>query len=224
MSRWPLWRVLVSIEAWLLIVAALHRYSPIHNELIVPLLLGIVPGVVLVAMWGLARAATGETASAEQRASWVELSIASVTVVAATGWIAQWALEAWEDLRRIDEVLGEATIIIDVSLTGLSAAACLAALALDWLLATAHEQLRTAMAWLRRTHIVVTAALVLALFGSAWLFVQWPDATSSESPALFHRARAALYVYQFAKATVFPAQAFFAALAVVVVTLDSRST
>ena len=78
------------------------------------------------------------------------------------------------------------------------------------------------MTGVRRTHAVVTAIYVVALFGSAWLFTHWPDASAAESGTLFQRARVALFVYEFTKATVFPVQAFFAALAVAVVALDSR--
>jgi hypothetical protein len=221
-TRWPLWRLLIVIEAWLLLVAVIHRYRAIHEDFIVPLLMAFVPGVVIVAIWGLARAAVGD-APADHRASWWEIAIAIVAMAAAIGWSVEWAIQAREDLRRIDEAFGRATIIIDVSLTGLSAAACLAALAIDWILSTAHEQLRNTMTWLRRAHLGVTAVYALALFGSAWLFTQWPDTPAGEGGAMFQRARLALYVYEFAKATVFPVQAFFAAAAVAVVALDSRS-
>jgi hypothetical protein len=70
---------------------------------------------------------------------------------------------------------------------------------------------------------VVTVVHVVALFGSALMLTQWPEASSVDQTQQFFRARAALHVYEFAKATVFPVQAFFAAMAVAVVTLDSRS-
>jgi hypothetical protein len=221
-TRWPLWRVLAWIEAWLVLVAAFHHSRPIHEDVIVPLLFGIVPAIAFVACWGLARAAVGHHADPEQRATWLEVAIATLAEAGAVVWIGQWALEARDNLRRMNEMIGQATIIIDVSLTGLSAAACIAALSLDWILSTAHEPLRAAMAWLRRAHLVVTAAYVLALFGSTWLFMHWPDASGADTDALFSRARIALYVYEYARATVFPVQAFFAAMAVLIVTADSR--
>lgn len=222
MTRWPLWRLLVCIEAWLLSVAAFHRYRPIHEDVIVPLLIGVVPSIALVGLWGLARAAAGERASGEERATVIELIVAATSVAAALVWIVQWTMGAREELERFDEAVGQATIIIDVSLTGLSAAACLAALALDWILSTAHGQLRRAMAWLRRTHVLVTVVYVVALFGSAWLFTHWPDTPGLERSAALFRARAALYVFELAKATAFPVQALFAAMAVVVGAMDSR--
>ena len=223
MARWPLWRLLIATEAWLLAVAAYHRWRPIHDDFIVPLMIAVVPGLVLVAMWALAKAATEQSASGEEQATIIELLVASISVVASASWTVQWAMEAYADLRRINEMLGAATIIIDISLTGLSAAACFAALALDWLLATAHEQLRATMTWLRRTHLVATLVLIAALFGSAWLFMQLPD-TATPDATTFERARLALHVYEYAKATVFPLQAFFAAMAVAVVAADSRTS
>lgn len=223
MTRWPVWRLLVWIEVWLLGVAAVHRYDPIHDAFVVPLMIAFVPAAAMVALWGLARAAVGDTADADRRANRLEVSIAAICVVATAWWFVEWSLQARDNLRRFDEMFGQVTIIIDVSLTGLSAAACLAALALDWILATAHEQLRQAMMWLRRTHVIVTIVYVTALFGSAWLFTHWPDTPGTETSRMFYRARLALSVYEFTKATVFPLQAFFAALAVWVVTLDSRS-
>lgn len=222
MTRWPLWRLLVWIEVWLLAVAAVHRYRSIHDAFVVPLLIAFVPAAAMVALRALARAAVGHATDEDQRAHAVEILIAAVGIFATVWWFTEWAFQARDDLRRFDEMFGQATIIIDVSLTGLSAAACLAALALDGILATAHEQLRQAMVWLRRTHVVVTGLYVVALFGSAWLFTHWPDTPGTESSELFDRARAALYVYEFTKATVFPLQAFFAAMAVAVVAMDSR--
>jgi hypothetical protein len=219
-TRWPLWRLLVWIEVWLLIVAAFHRSRPIHAAFVVPLLLAFVPAAAMVGFWALARAAVGDKADAERRANWLEVAIAVVCVAACSWWIVEWALEARADLRRFDEMFGQVTIIIDVSLTGLSAAACLAALAIDFILATAHEPLRQAMSWLRRTHVIVTVVYMAALFGSAWLFTQWPDTPGAETSRLFSRARTALFVYEFTKATVFPVQALFAASALAVVTLD----
>jgi hypothetical protein len=221
-SRWPLWRLLVWIEAWLLAIAAMHRYRPLHQEFLAPLLVAVIPACGAVAVWSIARRASRRPAGLEQRASRLEALIASATVIATAFWIVEWAIEAREDLNQFDAMLGRATVIIDVSLTGLSAAACLAALALDWILSTAHETLRNAMTWLRRTHVLATVIYVVVLFGAAWLFLQWPDTPGHESAEAVRRARTALYVYEFAKATVFPAQAFFAALAVVVVVLDSR--
>jgi hypothetical protein len=100
--------------------------------------------------------------------------------------------------------------------------ACFAALTLDWFLATAHQPLRETMHWLRRTHIIVTSVHVAALVGSAWVFANWPG-MSDGSATLFQRARIALHGYEYAKATIFPVQAVFAALAVLVVALDSRT-
>ena len=224
MTRWPIWRLLIAIELWLLTVAAYHAYRPIHDEFLIPLLIAVIPGGVLVGMWALSRGATALRPSGDERAAWVELLVAAVTVIASAGWVVKWTLEAYADLQRIDAVLGQATIIIDVSLTWLSIGACLAALALDGVLATAHEQLREAMNWLRRAHLIVTIVQVTALFGSAWLFTQLPDTGTADNASFFERARVALHVYEYSKATVFPVQAFFAAMAVAVVAADSRTT
>jgi hypothetical protein len=78
------------------------------------------------------------------------------------------------------------------------------------------------MHWLRRTHIAVTIVHVMALIGSAWVFTNWP-AMAEGNTAGFQRARIALHVYEYARATIFPVQAVFAALAVLVVALDSRT-
>lgn len=223
MTRLPLWRVLVWVEAWLLLVAAFHHSRPIHEDVIVPLLFGIVPGLAFVAYWGLARAAVGHRADPERRATWLEVSIATLATSGAVFWIGQWALEAGDNLRRMHQMIGQATIIIDVSLTGLSAAACIAALALDWILSTGHEPLRPERTWLRRAHLAVTAVYVLVLVGSTWLFMQWPEGSSADTSAPFSRARFALSVYELARATVFPVQTFFAATAVLFATLDSRA-
>jgi hypothetical protein len=222
MSSWPLWRLLVWIEGWLLAVAALHLSRPIHEAFVVPLLIAVVPGAALVVMRSLARAATDQPPIDQRPAGVLELAIGVLGVGVATWWAAQWAFEARDDLRRIDAMLGQATIIVDVSLTGLSMVACVAALTLDWFLATAHQPLRETMHWLRRTHIAVTVVHVLALMGSAWAFTNGPG-MSDDSLAAFQRARSALHVYEYLKATIFPVQAVFAALAVMVVALDSRT-
>ena len=222
MSSWPLWRLLVWIEVWLLGVTAVHRYRPVHEAFVVPLLFALIPGAALVIIRSLARAATDQTTIEQRPARVVELAAAVLAVATAAWWTAQWALEARDDLRRVDAMLGQATIIVDVSLTGLSMVACFAALTLDWFLATAHTPLRETMHWLRRTHIGVTVIHVVALIGSAWVFTNWP-AMSAEDAAGFQRARIALHVYEYAKATIFPVQAVFAALAVLVVALDSRT-
>jgi hypothetical protein len=221
MTRWPLWRLLVWVEAWLMLVAAFHRSRPIHEDFVVPLLFGVVPGIVIVAFWGLARAAAGHSPAPNQRASWLEVALTVVASLGTVFWVGEWTGEVRADVRRLEEMVGQATIIIDISLTGLSAAACIAALALDWVLSTAHEQLRATMTWLRRTHLLVTGVYVVALFGSAWVFTHWPDPSGPDA-ALLDRARFALDVYQFAKGTAFPVQALFAALALWVVTVDSR--
>jgi hypothetical protein len=216
-TRWPFWRLLVWIEVWLLAVAAFHAYRPIHDAFVVPLLIAIVPAGVVIAMWGLSRGATGQKPTGRERASWTELAVAMTAVVAGLGWVVNWTLQARADLERLDAMLGQATIIIDVSLTGLSLGACFAALTLDSLLATAHDHLRGAMRWLRRTHVIVTAVHVAALLGSAWLFIQVPDTGTAENIGYFARARIALHVYEYSKATIFPVQASFAALAIAMV-------
>jgi hypothetical protein len=222
MSGWPLWRLLVWIETWLLGVTAFHHYRPIHGEFVVPLLIAVIPGGVLVVIRSLARAATEQTATDERPANLLELAIGVTAVAAAAWWTLQQTLVARDDLRGIDAMLGQATIIVDVSLTGLSMVACFAALTLDWFVATAHEQLRGTMQWLRRTHILVTICHVAALIGSAWAFTNWPETTEGDA-ALFQRARMTLHVHEYAKATILPVQACFAALAVIVVALDSRT-
>ena len=221
MTKWPIWRLLVSTEIWLLAVAAFHIYRPIHQEFLVPLLIGIIPAAVIVAMWGLSRGATQLKPSGDERATWIELLVAAIAAMAAAGWVLRWTLQAREDLQRIDAALGHATVIIDVSLTWLSIGACFAALTLDGLLAAAHERLRVAMHWLRRTHVVVTIVHVGALFGSAWIFTQVPDTGTTENVAFFERARIALHVYEYCRATVFPVQVFFAAMTVALVTADN---
>ncbi len=222
MSSWPLWRLLVWIEAWLLAVTAIHQYWPFHDAFVVPLLIAVIPGAALVIIRSFARAATDQTTTDQHPARVVELAIGALAVGASAWWTALWTLEARDELRRVDAVLGQAAIIVDVSLTGLSMVACFAALTLDWFLATAHQPFRETMHWLRRTHIAVTVAHVMALIGSAWAFTSWPE-MSADNSALFQRARIALHVYEYAKATLFPVQAVFAALAVLVVALDSRT-
>ena len=209
------------MELWLLAVAAVHRARPIHDAFVVPLLIAVVPGAALAAMWALSRGATSDRPSGRERAHSVELLVCAIAAIAAAGWVVLWAREALEDARRLDAALGNATIIVDVSLTGFSLAACLAALALDTFLAAAHEQLRAAMRWLRRTHIVVTVLHVGALFASAWVFTQMPDPGTADNAAYFTRARVALHVYEFCQATVFPVQAFFAAMSVALLTADN---
>lgn len=221
MSSWPLWRLLIWIEAWLLSVTTLHLYRPIHDAFVVPMLIALVPGAALVFIRSLARAATDQKAIDRRPAHVVELAIALVAVGFTVWWAVQWALDARSELRRVDALLGEAAVIVDLSLTGLSMVACAAALTLDWFLATAHQPFRDTMHWLRRSHIVVTIAHVTALIGAAWVFGSAPE-MSEESVTLFRRARTALHVFEYAKATIVPLQAFFAALAVFIVALDSR--
>jgi hypothetical protein len=221
-----LWRLLVWIEAWLLAVTALHFYKPIHVEFWIPLLIAVGPGVILVAMWALAKAATGASALPSVRAYPWEVLLAVTAVAAAGVWTVRWALEARDDLRTIDEMLGQATIIVDVSVTWLSAVACFAALTIDWLLSVARGAYGQALAQLRRTHVVVSICHIGALFGAAWLFTQWPEGTGASggtaSAALLDRARSALHVYEYARATMLPVQSLFAAFAVFLATLNSR--
>ena len=80
------------------------------------------------------------------------------------------------------------------------------------------------MTWLRRTHVLVTLLHIGALFGSAWLLVALARSRPGISPRLFQQARAALHVYEFSRVTVLPVQACFAAVAVAVAALDSRSS
>ena len=227
MARWPLWRLLIRIEAWLLAVAALHLYKPIHTEFWIPMVIAVGPGAVVVAMWALAKGATGESPRNARARVW-EVLLATVTLLAAAAWTVRWALEARDDLRMIDEMLGQATIIVDVSVTWLSAVACFAAITLDWLLAAARGAYGPVMTRLRRMHVVVTICHVAALFGAAWLFTQWPEGATvggaPQSAVLLERARAALHVYEYARATVFPVQSFFAALAVLLAALNSRTS
>jgi hypothetical protein len=220
-TRWPLWRLVVRLELWLLAVAGLHAYRPIHDEFVVPLLIAIVPAAAIVALWALTRGATPDRPSGRERASVIEMLIAAVAAIAAAGWVLRWTLQAHEDVQRLDAMLGQATIIIDVSLTGLSLAACLAALALDGLLAATHAGLREVLRWLRRTHLVVTIAHVGALFGAAWMLTNVPDTGTADNAAWFDRARLALHVYEYCKATVFPVQALFAALALALTAADN---
>ena len=222
MTRWPLWRLLVWVEAWLLAIGGLHRYHAIHDALIVPLLIAVIPGVAVVGLWALARAAVNQGTAPDQRATWFEVSLAVVSLAASLGWTVEWAIDARQRLARFDQMVGQTTVIVDVSLTGLSAAACLAALALDWILATAHESLRLTMLWVRRTHVVVTLLYVAALFGSSWMMTRWPETAVTDASQALDRVRATIYVYDFAKATVFPVQAVFAAAALAVVAFDSR--
>jgi hypothetical protein len=76
---------------------------------------------------------------------------------------------------------------------------------------------------LRRIHVLVTVLHLAALFGSAWMFTRVPDPGAAADAADFGRARFALHVYEYCRATVFPVQAFFASLAVALVAADSRS-
>jgi hypothetical protein len=221
LARWPIWRLLIAIEPWLLTVAVVHRYRPIHEQFLIPLLVAVIPAGVVVAMWALSRRATDRKPAGNERASLIELLIAATAAIAAAGWIVTWAIEAHADLTRIDAMFGRATVIVDVSLTWLSIAACFAALTLDGLISTAHQQLREVMKWLRRTHVTVTVVQVVALVGVAWLFTRLPDTGTAENIALTDRARVALYVYEYCRATVFPAQAFFAAMALAIAAADA---
>jgi len=220
-----LWRLLVWIESWLLAVAAFHGYRPIHAAFWIPLVIAAGPGAIIVAMWALAKGATGERAAPAVRAQSWEVAIAAASVIAAGAWTVRWTVQARDDLHAIDEMIGQATIIVDVSVTWLSALACFAALALDWLLSAAKGRYGHMMTRLRRLHVVVTIVHVAALFGAAWLFTQWPEAATpgGAPPAavLLERARTALHVYEYARATMFPVQSFFAALAVLVATLNN---
>jgi hypothetical protein len=217
-TAWPIWRLLVWLELWLLTVAAFHAWRPIHPDFVVPLLIGVVPAAVMVAIWGVSRGATEQRPSGHERATWIELLVAASAAIAAAGWVLEWALQAHADVQRIDAMLGEAIVIVDVSLTGLSLVACFAALTLDGLLAAAEARLRDAMRWLRRTHVVVTIVMIAALFGAAWLVTQAPDTGTAANIAYFERARVALHVYEYCKATVFPVQTLFAAMAVALTT------
>lgn len=221
MTRWPIWRLVVWLEVWLIAVAGLHAARPIHDEFLVPLLIAIVPAGVIVAMWGLSRGATADRPTGRERASWLELLIAATAAIGAAGWVIEWTLQARDDLRRIDAMLGEATIIVDVSLTWVSLAACIAALTLDGLLAASHARLREALHWLRRTHLMITVVHVAGLFGSAWAITQVPDPGTADNAAFFERARLALHAYEYCKATVFPVQAWFAAMTVALTTADN---
>lgn len=221
MSRWPLWRLLIVIEVWLLAVAAAHRLRPFHDEFLIPLLVAGVPAAALVVLWGLVRAFGGQPAAAS-RAGALELLIAAVACLAAFGWGVRWAQEAHQDLGRLDALLGTETLILDVSLTWIAALACFAALTLDWLLSAARGQWRGAMTGLRWLHVTVTVLHVAALFGSAWLLTRWPESAAGDTTVLFQRGRTALHVYEYARATVLPVQALFAAMAVAIAALDSR--
>jgi hypothetical protein len=201
-------------------VAAVHIYRPIHDAFVVPLLIAILPPVVTVAMWALSRSATAQKPTGRERATAIELLIAAGSAIAAAAWVVKWTLEAREDLQRIDAMLGQATIIIDVSLTWLSLGACLAALTLDGLLAAVHAPLREAMRWFRRTHVTVTAVQISLLFASAWVFTNGPATGTTANAEFFDRARLALHVYEYSRATIFPVQAFFAAMVVAVLTAD----
>lgn len=221
MTSWPIWRVLVWVEPWLLAVGIVHSQRPIHDAFVIPLLIAVVPAGGIIAVWALARAATDVKPRGDERAWWIELLIAGVAAMAAGGWAIAWTLQARADLQRIDAMLGQSTIIIDVSLTWLSVGACIAALTLDGVLATAHERLRQTMVWLRRTHLVVTVLHLGVLIGAAWLLTQVPGSGTVQNAAYFDQARGALHAYEYARATIFPVQAFFAAMAVAVVTADS---
>lgn len=221
--NWPLWRVLVWCELWVLAIALVHRVRPIHDSFLVPAAIALTPPVALVALWALTRPWRADPPRAPVRATSLELVGVIVAAVAAFLWVLQWSAQALDDMRRVGALLGEATVIVNVSLTGVSTAACLAALALDFLLVTAHEELRQAMTWLRRTHVIVTALYLTALIGSLWLFSRWPELLTTPDAASVDRARTALYVHELAKATAFPVQALLAAMAVGVVTFDSRS-
>jgi hypothetical protein len=205
-------------------VALTHAAQPLHPSFLVPALLAVVPVIVVVLMWIFARGATAQRPTGAERASWFELVVAAAAVTAAAAWVINWTRQARDDLNRLDAMLGQATIIIDVSLTWWALGACLAALALDGMLSVTHERTREAMQWLRRAHIGVSIVHLGALVASAWVLTQGGARTTSEGTAIFDRVRAVVHVYEYARATVFPVQAFFAALAVAFVAADSRST
>ncbi len=221
MTKLPLWRLLIWIEVWLLGVALYHASRPIHQHVAVPLLIAIVPAVVVVAMWAMSRGATPQRPTGRERASWLELLIAAAAAICAAAWVINWTLQAHEDVKRINTIFGQATIIIDVSLTWLALGACVVALTLDGLLAATHAQLRQALRWIRRAHMAITAIQLVALFGSAWIFTQLPDTGAADNATFMERARWALTVYEYSRATVFPVQAFFAAIGVGLVAADN---
>lgn len=220
MRQWPPWRLLVWTEAWLLAAAALHRWRPFHEEFLMAAGIAVAPALVGSAIWALGKARQPPGAGAG--ATGVEVWLAIAAIVAAAAWAAQGGLDARDDLRALDALLGSTDIVVDVSLTGVSVLACAAALAIDWVLSRAREGLRNLMVWVRRVHVPVTALHLLVLFGAAWTLARWPSTPDEDVAALFHRARAALHVYEYARATVLPVQSFFAALAVAIAVWDSR--
>jgi hypothetical protein len=220
-TKLPIWRLLIWVEVWLLAVATYHASQPIHPDFVVPLLIAVVPAVVVIAMWAVSRGATPHRPTGRERASWMELLIAASAAIAAGAWVISWSLQVYEDVKRLNTIIGRATVIIDLSLTWVAVGVCMVAVTLDGLLAATHERLRHALAWLRRAHVAVTAIQLVALFGSAWVFTQVPDTGTAANPAFLKRARAALTIYEYSRATVFPVQAFFAAIAVGVVAADN---
>ena len=54
------------------------------------------------------------------------------------------------------------------------------------------------------------------------MITRWPETPVTDASQALDRVRATIYVYDFAKATVFPVQAVFAAAALAVVAFDSR--
>lgn len=221
MERWPFWRVLVWVEAWLLLVwgVSLYRGAPSFFQ---ALGAATLPAGLLISIWTYLtrreRRVRPMPAASGMPAMPVELTIAAVAVAAAAFWIIDWAIEARQDLERFNQTLGQGAIIVDVSIGWVSALACFSALAIDWMLSGAASRFGAAMTRLRRTHVIVTICHVAALFASAWIFLRWPDAastgTATDASILLQRARSALTVYEFARATVLPVQAFFAAVAI----------
>lgn len=223
MTRWPIWRLLIWLEVWLLTIAGIQHYRPIHPEFVVPLLLAVLPAGGMVGYWALSRGATEMRPRGDERASWVELLIAATATIAAAGWIISWTRQAYAELQRLDALLGQATVIIDLSLNWLSLGACAAALTLDGALAAVHKGVRELLIWTRRSHVAITSLQVVALFGAVYVLTQMPATGTAENAGFFDRARLALHIYEYAKATIFPVQALFAALSIAIVAADTRA-
>lgn len=220
MISWPLWRVLVIAEGWLLLVATLYRVAGWPAGFVAAALTAVGPALVLLLLWLLR---TRPPHSPRPSAA-LERAVAGTACLAAALWTLEWTLGAGAAVARMDRQLGDRMVIVDVSVTWQAIAACAAALTLDWLLSRTPGPHGPGLTWLRRVHVTVTAAHLAALFGAAWWLSAWPDASGADSLAVFAQARVALHVHAFAGATVLPVQACFAAAAVLAVVFERRAS
>lgn len=218
MTSWPLWRVLVIAEGWLLAVAALHRLGSWPTDFAAALLTALGPALAVLLLWLLRPHSPGVVATSTVP----ERAVAVTACLAAAAWTLERSLRAWADVQVMDRQLGDQMLIVNVAVTWQAIVACAAALTIDWLLTRTPGRHGAGLAWLRRVHVTATAVHLATLFGAAWWLTTWATAPGADSREAFAQARVALHAHEFARATVLPVQAFFAAAAVLAVVVERR--